>query len=236
MASLSNQNATLVEMLKQAGVEHEAQIVSARIQGALTAEIHHRMKNMLTMVAAIVRQTMRGAASLAEAEKSISVRLLAMSRAHDVLLKLDTRSASLTGIVGGAMEQHVATAAHVSITGEEMDVNPAAVLPLALILNELSTNATKYGALSSEAGRVSLRWTCDCETDSFFLWWEEKGGPPVAAPRDRGFGSRLLECAIPGQLGGEGHLSFPLTGVRYALRAKMAKIAWRESALEAMAG
>ena len=120
MASLSDQNAHLVKMLKQAGVEHDAQLVSARIQGVLTAEIHHRMKNMLTMVVAIVRQTMRGAASLVDAEKSISVRLLAMSRAHDMLLKLDTSSASLVGIVTGAMEQHVTTASRVSVLGEEI--------------------------------------------------------------------------------------------------------------------
>lgn len=148
----------------------------------------------------------------------------------------DTRSASLAGIVDGAMEQHVAVASHVSIMGEEMDVNPSAVLPLALILNELSTNATKYGALSTDAGRVSLRWACASEAKSFFLWWEESGGPPVVTPGQRGFGSRLLECAIPAQLGGEGHLSFPLTGVRYALRASLTKIAWRKPALEAAQG
>lgn len=233
---LFNRNAYLVAMLKQAGIKHEAQEVSARMQVALTAEIHHRMKNMLTMVAAIVRQTMRGAASLEEAERAISVRLLAMSRAHDILLKVDTGPASLSAVVEGAMEQHIATAAHLSIAGEEIAVAPAAVLPLTLILNELSTNAAKYGALSTSTGRVSLRWGCDTATDSFFLWWEESGGPPVCAPRDRGFGSRLLECAIPGQLGGEGHLSFPAAGVRYALRASMAKIAYREPVLAALTG
>jgi two-component sensor histidine kinase len=232
---LSDQNAYLVGMLKRAGVEHEAQQVSARIQSAQTAEIHHRMKNMLTMVAAIVRQTMRGAATLAEAETAISVRLLAMSRAHDILLKVNTGAASLRGIVDGAMEQHISTAANVSLAGEEIALTPTAVLPLALILNELSTNAAKYGALSTSTGQVSLRWASDTATDSFFLWWEEKGGPPVCAPQDRGFGSRLLECAIPGQLGGEGHLSFPAAGVRYALRAKMAKIAYREPILAAAA-
>jgi two-component sensor histidine kinase len=233
---LLNQNANLVAMLKQAGIEHEAQMVSARMQVALTAEIHHRMKNMLTMVVAIVRQTMRGAASLDEAEKAISVRLLAMSRAHDILLKINTGAASLSAIVEGAMEQHIATVAHVCVKGEEFAVAPTAVLPLALILNELSTNAAKYGALSTSAGRVSLRWECDAATDSFFLWWEESGGPPVCAPQDRGFGSRLLECAIPGQLDGEGHLSFGTAGVRYALRAAMAKIAYRGPIPAAAAG
>jgi two-component sensor histidine kinase len=232
---LSEHNAYLAALLKQAGVEHEAQQVSARIQASLTAEIHHRMKNMLTMVAAIVRQSMRGATTLAEAETSVSVRLQAMSRAHDILLKVNTGAACLSSIVGGAMEQHIATASHVSVAGEEIAVTPAAVVPLALILNELSTNAAKYGALSISAGRVSLRWAIDAATDSFFLWWEEKDGPPVCAPRDRGFGSRLLECAIPGQLGGEGHLSFPTSGVRYTLRAEMAKIAYREPLLAAAA-
>jgi two-component sensor histidine kinase len=85
--SLSVRNARLVAMLKQAGLEREAEKLSAAIQGALTEEIHHRTKNLLTAVTAIVRQTLRSAATLADAEKSISARLLAMSKAHDALLR-----------------------------------------------------------------------------------------------------------------------------------------------------
>src|ERR1700710_1300852 len=102
MASLLVQHAYLTEMLKQAGLDAQAQAVAQRIQVVLTDEIHHRMKNMLTMVTAIVRQSMRSAGSLVEAESAISTRLIAMARAHDMLLKADLKSAGLRAVVQGA--------------------------------------------------------------------------------------------------------------------------------------
>ena len=135
MSSLTIQNAYLTEMLKQAGLDAEAQAVAQRIQIVLTDEIHHRMKNMLTMVTAIVRQCMRAATSLVEAESAISTRLIAMARAHDLLLKADLKSAGLKGVVEGAMAQHNGAAGSIVITGEELQVTPSAILPLTLILN-----------------------------------------------------------------------------------------------------
>src|SRR6195952_1884379 len=92
---LTVQNAYLTEILRQAGLDAEAQVVAARIQTVLTDEIHHRMKNMLTMVTAVVRQSMRSAANLADAEAAIGARLIAMAKAHDLLLKADWQSAGL---------------------------------------------------------------------------------------------------------------------------------------------
>src|ERR1700712_2911766 len=114
---LTVQNAYLTEILRQAGLNAEAQVVAARIQTVLTDEIHHRMKNMLTMVTAIVRQSMRASASLAEAEAAMRVRLLAMSKAHDLRLKADWKSAGLLDVVHGATEQHDTTEGRFVITG-----------------------------------------------------------------------------------------------------------------------
>src|SRR5665213_1855929 len=97
--TLTVQNAYLTKMLKQAGLDAEAQVVAARIQSVLTDEIHHRMKNMLTMVTAIVRQSMRSATNIADAEAAISTRLMAMARAHDLLLKANLKSAGLASII-----------------------------------------------------------------------------------------------------------------------------------------
>src|SRR5258708_5543415 len=104
--ALTVQNAYLTKMLVQAGLDAEAQVVAARIQSVLTNEIHHRMKNMLTMVTAIVRQSMRSAINIPDAEAAISARLVAMARAHDLLLKAELQSASLLGVIVGAIEQH----------------------------------------------------------------------------------------------------------------------------------
>lgn len=224
MLPLSAQNAHLTEMLKQAGLDAEARIVAQRIQAILTDEIHHRMKNMLAMVAAIVRQSIRSATSLAVAESAISTRLIAMARAHDLLLKADLKSAGLTDIVQGAIAQHNDAARTITFAGEEMQVMPSAILPLTLIINELCTNATKHGALSQAGGAVRLSWEQDVARGTFLLTWVEEGGPPVRMPDVRHLGSRLLEDVIPRQMGGFGRLSFPMGGAEFALTLPLAKL------------
>ncbi len=214
---LTAHNAYLTEMLRQAGLDAEAQVVAARIQNVLMDEIHHRMKNMLTMVTAIVRQSMRSATTLAGAEAAISTRLIAMAKAHDLLLKADIKSASLTTIIHGAIEQHDTAVGRISIAGPEVQIIPASILPLTLILNELCTNATKYGALSRQGGSVALTWALDAQGTTLTLRWVESGGPLVMEPQARSFGTRLVEGAIPRQLGGIGVLSFPPSGVEFVL-------------------
>jgi two-component sensor histidine kinase len=224
LSSVSIQNAYLTEMLKQAGLDAEARDVAERIQTVLTDEIHHRMKNMLTMVTAIVRQSMRSATNLADAESAISTRLIAMAKAHDLLLKAALTSAGLTGIIQGAVEQHNNIARRIDIRGDEIEIVPSAILPLTLILNELCTNATKYGALSLEDGTISLTWARDVSCGALVLRWVEKDGPLVGPQGTKSFGSRLLEQAIPRQLGGFGQLSFPVTGVEYVLTMPLEKL------------
>jgi two-component sensor histidine kinase len=224
MSSLLIKNAYLTEMLKQAGLDAEAQAVAQRIQIVLTDEIHHRMKNMLTMVTAIVRQSMRSATSLVEAEAAISTRLIAMARAHDMLLKADLKSAGLKGVVEGAVAQHSNAAGNIVVAGTDMLITPSAILPLTLILNELCTNATKYGALSLPGGAVLLDWSQDAALGALVMRWVEKGGPLVRPPASRSFGSRLLEEAIPRQLGGFGQMSFPVTGMEFCLTVPLEKL------------
>ncbi len=221
-SKLTAQNAYLTQMLKQAGLDAEARDVAERIQTVLTDEIHHRMKNMLTMVTAIVRQSMRSAEGLAEAEAAISVRLLAMARAHDLLLKADWQSAGLLAVVRGAVEQHETAAARIMVSGDDMQITSAAILPLTMILNELCTNATKYGALSRESGHVEIGLTV--ADGALVLRWLEGGGPSVAAPERKNFGSKLIENALPRQLGGSGHLEFLPSGVTFTLTLPLARL------------
>ena len=219
---LTAQNTYLTEMLKQAGLDAEARDVAERIQTVLTDEIHHRMKNMLTMVTAIVRQSMRASVSLAEAEAAISVRLLAMSKAHDLLLKADWKSADLLEVVNGATEQHDTTEGRFVIAGSTVQINSTAILPLTLALNELCTNAIKYGALSKTGGRVAISWLVD--TGCLTLRWVESGGPAVAAPVRNSFGTRLIEQALPRQLGGTGNMIFAPAGVEFELAIPLERL------------
>ena len=221
-SKLTAQNAYLTQMLKQAGLDAEARDVAERIQTVLTDEIHHRMKNMLTMVTAIVRQSMRTATSLADAEAAISVRLLAMAKAHDLLLKADWKSASLSAVVQGAVLQHDTAAGRIAITGDDIQIVSASILPLTLALNELCTNAIKYGALSKDAGRVAIDWST--KAGAVTLRWVESGGPAVTAPARRSFGMRLIAEALPRQLGGAAHLEFPPSGATFELTIPLERL------------
>jgi two-component sensor histidine kinase len=175
------------------------------------------MKNMLMMIVAIVRQSMRSADSIRDAEIAVDARLLAMSKAQDLLIKENWKSATLASVIRCATEQHDDTAKRIILQGPAIDVVPPLILPLTLILNELCTNATKYGALSSDRGHVSLSWEVEGDGNSLAIGWVEVGGPPVAPPQKSSFGTRLIEDVIPRQLGGSGRLSFPPSGIEFKL-------------------
>jgi len=212
---LAARNVYLTEMLRQAGLDAEAREVAERIQRVLTDELHHRMKNMLAMVAAIVRQTMRTAGNLQEAEAAIGARLMAMAKAHDLLLKSDWKSTGLLTVLKSAVAQHDTAVGRIAVTGSDMQIASSAILPLTLALNELCTNAAKYGALSNDAGRVDLTVQADDKTVT--ILWAESAGPPVHAPKRKSLGSTLIESALPRQLGGTGHLNFAPSGLNFTL-------------------
>ena len=216
-SNLQARNLYLSRLLAKAGLAAEQRDIADQVQAVLTDELHHRMKNMLSMVAAIVRQSMRAATDLGGAEAAITRRLLAMGRAQDLLLKADWKTALLGEIIHGAIDQHDTNAGRIHLDGPEIEIDSTMILPLSLIINELCTNATKYGALSNEAGAVSLTWTRDVSAGTIVFHWRESGGPQVSPPRARSFGSRLIEDALPRQIGGTGQLAFAAEGVRFEL-------------------
>jgi two-component sensor histidine kinase len=213
--SLESQNRFLVGLLEKAAANTIERDVADRIQSVLTEELHHRMKNMLAVVTAIVRQSIRTSDNLATAERTIAARLMAMASAHDLLLKVDWKIAKLKAIVSGALEQHNTGLKRIVVEGEEIDIVSGAVVPITLLLNELCTNAVKYGALSNENGHVLLTWARTGA--SVTVRWVERDGPAVTPPGRKSFGTRLIEDALPRQLGGRGTLSFPASGVEFEL-------------------
>jgi two-component sensor histidine kinase len=180
------------------------------------------MKNMLTMVAAIVRQTIRTAGNLADAEAAIGTRLLAMARAHDLLLKVDWKTADLAAVIRSTVEQHDTVSGRIVLHGPELQIASAAILPLSLAFNELCTNAVKYGALSRDAGRVEVAWTV--KDGIAVIRWEERGGPTVVAPTRKSLGSSLIETALPRQLGGTATLVFAPAGVEFTLTLPLDRV------------
>jgi two-component sensor histidine kinase len=211
---LEVENLDLRRLLAQAGIDAAEQRNIEDLQRIIVEELHHRVKNTLAMVMSITSQSLRAAESLEKGREVVSERLLALGRAHDLLLKGRWSSAPLAEILKNAIAPFNASGAErFFVEGPDVAVSPAAVLPLAMVLNELSTNALKYGALSNAIGRVLITALVDKSSDRLRLKWEEIGGPAVRAPTARGFGTRLIERSFAGHLNGVAQLTFASTGV-----------------------
>lgn len=181
-------------------------------QDLLNRELSHRLKNTLAMVQSIATQTLRNAPSLPVAQEALASRLIALGKAHDVLLAGHAESASVAAVAQGALDLHEDKPTRFQLSGPSLFIGPSAALMLGLVLHELATNAAKYGALSTASGHVTVKWcvTGEGDTANFRLEWTERGGPPVAPPIRKGFGSRLIER---GMGGGEVAIDYPPEGV-----------------------
>lgn len=192
-----------------------------RIQGVLVAELNHRVKNVLATVLAIAGQTFGPATELELAKATFDARIQNLGRAHDVLTHGDWQSASLARVVREALSPY--SGSHFDIDGPDLNLPPQAVVAVALILHELATNAAKHGALSVQSGRVSVTWMTEAsDATQFRLCWKESGGPAVAPPLRKGFGSRLIEGLSSGQLQGSVEIRYDPAGVRCEIHGPMA--------------
>lgn len=174
---------------------------------------------------AITSQSLRTAESLEHGRQAIENRLLALGRVHDLLLQTNWTSAALADIVKAAIAPFdQAGSGRFLVQSSDIEVSPGAVLPLAMVLNELCTNAVKYGALSNPTGRVEITALVDDARRQFRLKWAEIGGPPVRPPSHRSFGSRLIERSFVSQLQGRANLAFEAPGVVCILEVPLASL------------
>src|SRR5262249_49716277 len=155
-------------------------------------ELSHRVKNSLAVVQAIVTQSLRGTGVSKDALDSVYSRLQAVAKSHDLLVNNDWKGADLTDVARQHLALHLEEKPpRVRLEGPSVQLSSEQAMPVGLLLSELATNATKYGALSSPKGRVSLSWEV-IQTDRghrIRLVWIENGGPPVDQPTTGGFGS-----------------------------------------------
>jgi two-component sensor histidine kinase len=220
---LEAENLDLRRLLAKAGIDAAEQEVARKLQRVLLEELHHRVKNILAAVQAITSLSLRSAQSVEEAQKAIESRLHALGRVHDLLLQTNWTTAKIGAILSAATEPFKAQGdGRFSVRASDIDVTPSAVLPLALVLNELCTNAVKYGSLSSPTGLVEI--DASVEGEHFLLKWVEKNGPAVEKPKRRSFGSTLIEHAFVAQLQGKARLDFDPAGVQYHLEAPLASM------------
>lgn len=211
-------------LLAQAGIvakEHEA---SGKLQKLILEELHHRIKNTLATVSAIASQSLRNTTDTKLAQHAIEGRLQALGRAHDLLMQARWTSADLEKIVRAATAPFDdPDEPKISISGPEIQITSGAVIALAMTLNELCTNTTKFGAGSVSAGRVDISWTVDDEMQLLRLHWTERDGPVVHAPSSRSFGTRLIET-LGKQLKGIVLLTYEPSGFVYKLDAPLTSL------------
>jgi PAS domain S-box-containing protein len=179
----------------------------------LVDELNHRVKNSLAIVQALARQSFRRNPATADAGLAFEARLAALAQAHHVLTRKNWEAADLADLVADVTRAHDA-AGRLTGEGPPVRLDPETSVTLAMVLHELATNARKYGALANETGTIAVRWAR--ESEGFVrLSWTEAGGPPVAPPAARGFGSRLIARAFPGPEAAD--LDFAPEGVRCRL-------------------
>src|SRR5260370_38991756 len=175
-------------LLAQAGIDAEQRETADRLQKLILEELHHRIKNTLATVSAIASQSLRTATSIEHGQHAIEGRLVALGREHDLLLQARWSNASLEQTIRGATEPYVSIGSgRISIQGPDIRITSGAVIALAMTLNELCTNTTKFGALSVPAGRIEIIWKIDEKTQRLLLTWSEKNGPTVHAPSRQSF-------------------------------------------------
>ena len=211
-------------LLAQAGIDAEQREAADKLQKLILEELHHRIKNTLATVSAIASQSLRTATSIEHGQEAIESRLQALGRAHDLLLQARWSSANLAHIIQGATEPYDSQGeGKFSIEGPDLKIASGAVIALAMTLNELCTNTTKFGALSVPVGRIGIAWTIDEKNERLHLTWTEKGGPAVHAPTRRSFGTRLIET-LGRQLNGNAEMAYAPDGFAFALDVPMASL------------
>jgi len=181
----------------------------------LVNELNHRVKNSLATTQAIAMLTLLADEDPERAKASFIARIGALARAHDVLTRRNWEGADLAEVVENALTPFASS--RVSVDGPRVRLWPKAALALSSSLFELATNAARHGALSSETGKVAIAWSL--VEDDFRLSWRECGGPPVTAPRRRGFGSRLIQQGLAGELGAKVDLDFAPKGLIFTMSA-----------------
>ena len=180
-------------------------------QTLLVNELNHRVKNTLALVQGLALQSFRDGRDAQEARSAFQHRLAALASAHDLLTQESWEGATLHGLADGALAHLSGQERRVEISGPDVTLEPKEAVSLVLALHELSTNASKYGALSAPGGHVSVNW--QVEGQRLQLEWREAGGPPVAKPERRGFGLRMIERALAADLGGSVQMDFEPQGL-----------------------
>ncbi|HEY8540707.1 MAG TPA: HWE histidine kinase domain-containing protein, partial [Steroidobacteraceae bacterium] len=184
----------------------------------LIDELNHRVKNTLAVVQGIAQQTFTPDASPIEARNAFYGRLAALGAAHGLLSQQNWERVDLDHLVRNTIEASGAAKDRVTVNGTSVLLEPRHALAIALSLHELTTNALKHGALSTNGGKLDLSWSVSHDPEPILHFeWRERDGPPVKAPTRRGFGLLMIERALASELGCRARVDFAPSGVQCSI-------------------
>ncbi|WP_112663128.1 PAS domain-containing protein [Microvirga flavescens] len=189
-------------------------------QNLLIRELHHRVKNTLATVQAIVGSTARTTSSIDEFYQGFVGRIVSLARTHNLLTEDIWQKASLDQLVQTELGPYDDDDRNrITVDGPPVELPSEAAVPVGMAIHELTTNAAKHGALSTFGGQVDVRWRLDEIAGKSVLHfsWIERGGPRVIEPRRQGFGSRLLRRVLTTQLQADVHMDFAQSGLQFTM-------------------
>jgi len=195
-------------------------------------ELRHRSGNLFAQLLALFSQTVRNSRSVADLSAKYEARVLALANAHRLITEGGWQSTSLVDLLRVLLAPYID---RVTFTGPEVFLEPDPSFALSSAVHELATNASKYGSLSADSGRLELSWAVKRAAQGLSLAfdWKERGGPPPKRARRAGFGSRLIGMVIERQLGGEMHRSFGPEGMEARLIVPLTHERWPEPVVPA---
>ena len=182
----------------------------------LNEEIVHRLKNTVTVVQSLAQQTIRNATSLPQAGTRVGERLASFANAQNILLQNDWSPEDIHVVIDTALKPHQDYTKQVSIAGSNVLLPAQRLIGLSLALHELMTNSIKHGALSVQDGHVDITGS-HSDDDKFEFHWNETNGPPVKAPVQKGFGSKILSSVTSSYFTGTSKLGYEKDGFSYDL-------------------
>ena len=215
--SFSQEDIVIVESLKNALSRTMSTIVVQTQHrerlGLVIRELNHRVRNMLALIGSIITQSKGSSHNIEDFVATLELRLQALSETQKLLTEYDWKQVNIQHLFKNALiPYHNYLGNRLILKGDQISLPPALASLLALILNELASNAIKYGALSNLHGKVELTWQYNSEELNIF--WIEKGGPKVVEPTRHGFGSTLIREALAYEFNAECKLIFPSEGVK----------------------
>ena len=227
LRTLARQVMSQLELRRAIAERDEALATSRRIeqrQALLVRELHHRVKNTLATVQALVGATARSTGNFKEFYRSFSNRIASLAKTHNLLTEDYWQTAPLREIALNELKPFTESRQpRFILIGPPVELAADLAVPVGMALHELTANAARHGALSAPGGYIELRWSIDEKEGvrRLHLEWREHGGPPVTEPQHQGFGSTLLQRVLPMQCNATVEMRYGQSGVSFRMDAPL---------------